>query len=194
MLFKLKFILILIIFAKLCFSDEKYRLCFKIDPLKKSFKINEEIIIKLTLINCGDKAVYLFPHFSPEVFYAYEGCFPVIKFNIVSSKNKKLNYQYKGNICQYKYKLPGLKDFFPLLKDYFYGCKISINKNEYEYGPFEEGKYKIKAVYSSKARSCNMKRYEKELNSLSSNIDKEKLYNIFEGEIYSNEIEIEIIK
>lgn len=193
---KLIFILILAIFAKewICFSsDELSKLCIKIEPLKKSYNIKEDIIIRVTIINCGKKILYILPYIDPESFYIYEGCFSVLKFDIKSSSNKKIQYKYNSNIY-HKYKLPSLEDFFPFAVNYFYGAKIVINKGIYEYGPFEEGKYKIKAVYSSKARSCNMKRYEKELNSLSSNIDKEKLYNIFEGEIYSNEIEIEIIK
>ncbi len=197
MLRKLIFLFFLIFSLDIspCFSKEKiYKLCIRIEPIKKTFKINESIILKITLVNCGEETLYLYPSIKAEFFNIYDGCFPTINFDIESSKGEKLNYQYKGNLCQMRIRMPTLENFFPLHSNYYYGAKIAINKDLFEYGPFEEGEYKIKAFFSSKARGCQMNIYEKELNLISSQIDKEKIFNIFEGEIYSNEIKIKIVK
>lgn len=171
--------------------DRNDTLIMNLSSTKSIYNLNEDIVLKVTIINRSSNNIYIYDNFSPN--YNLD----IMIYNTAGTRifpEHRITFQPAyGGFIDYKEMSNG--DFFgreiiikSSSKYKILPASRNIDDFDQEYYYLNKGKYKIIVVYSSMQKSDEIELFPDHFNQW----PKDKIDRIWEGKLESNEITISI--
>ncbi|NJL27933.1 MAG: hypothetical protein HC897_08555 [Thermoanaerobaculia bacterium] len=128
---------------------------------RETYNLGESIEILVSLENRGQDFHTIYPFFEPETGQNLDtlGYLSEIVFTIRDEEGKKL--AYTGDWSCAKAMLPDITQFYLLPPDFFVGRRLSLNIGAFAYDFKKPGTYRVRAVFSTSARTWLAERAKK---------------------------------